>query len=312
MSGEERQRAFQHGRTYLLSHMRLAKLHLAENPAQAPAALFFIRPKHHSFDHLVGPCGAQTKRESGRATEQGETRRRTAKASDGARGRRGDGPRRREEAGRNACARAPRALQRCASQRTTYVQVRDHELWAGNPLHFQRAGPESALGRARQELKLRVERLSGSMPIPWPNGAHGTAGMLLHARRVCHGQGWACLHVHANHACLASPAGEAARRALPRLQRAAAHVRAPHAALGPALAPPGGVRPVVRMKIRARGGRLAHGPHAGRGRKGEEKAFWTSYGAHASQTRHTRTCGMHGKCKVQNVSSQSHKKVCGP
>jgi hypothetical protein len=55
MSGEERQRAFQHGRTYLLSHMRLAKLHLAENLAQAPAALFFIRPKHHSFDHLVGP-----------------------------------------------------------------------------------------------------------------------------------------------------------------------------------------------------------------------------------------------------------------
>jgi hypothetical protein len=98
MSGEERQRAFQHGRTYLLSHMRLAKLHLAENPAQAPAALFFIRPKHHSFDHLVGPCGAQTKRESGRATEQrgdtetdregerrskGETRRRTAKARGG-------------------------------------------------------------------------------------------------------------------------------------------------------------------------------------------------------------------------------------
>ena len=49
----EQRRAYDLGRMYLLAHARLAKLHLATDPAQFPAALWFVRPKHHSFDHMA-------------------------------------------------------------------------------------------------------------------------------------------------------------------------------------------------------------------------------------------------------------------
>ena len=55
LTSEERRRAYELGRIYLLAHARLAKRHLAVDAQQRPAALFFVRPKHHCFDHMASP-----------------------------------------------------------------------------------------------------------------------------------------------------------------------------------------------------------------------------------------------------------------
>jgi hypothetical protein len=53
LAREEQRRSHDLGRMYLLSHARLAKLHMATDPQHFPAALWFVRPKHHSFDHMA-------------------------------------------------------------------------------------------------------------------------------------------------------------------------------------------------------------------------------------------------------------------
>jgi hypothetical protein len=53
LTADEKRRAGEVGRLYLLAHAYLAKQHLATTPRKLPAALFFVRPKHHCFDHIV-------------------------------------------------------------------------------------------------------------------------------------------------------------------------------------------------------------------------------------------------------------------
>lgn len=54
LTSQQQQRAYEVGRIYLLAHARLAQLHLAVDPLEQPAGLFFVRPKHHTFDHMAG------------------------------------------------------------------------------------------------------------------------------------------------------------------------------------------------------------------------------------------------------------------
>ena len=49
----EQRRSHDLGRLCLLAHASLAKLHMATDPLHFPAALWFVRPKHHSFDHMA-------------------------------------------------------------------------------------------------------------------------------------------------------------------------------------------------------------------------------------------------------------------
>ena len=55
-------------------------------------------------------------------------------------------------------------------------KVRDHGIWSGNPLHFQCAGPESALGRVKRVathchgatvLRRVLQRLSLHYALRW-------------------------------------------------------------------------------------------------------------------------------------------------
>ena len=146
------------------------------------------------------------------------------------------------------------------------AQVRDHLMWAANPMHFQRAGPESALGRAHprsknanilrargcaRELATRaIVSLWGRMCMHRMHGRTDTGSHALLPHAPWRGHARLCMC-----ACLCVPAGQAGGDALPRRHRALQGVAAHHAALRLAVAASAARGPPLCM---SRGRRRSH------------------------------------------------------